>query len=216
MPSKHSIVVFDFETTGGAPSSGDRPIEVGAVRIEHETIVERFQMLMNPGFPITSFIESLTGISGETVEQAPDCEVVMEEFARFIGDSPLVAHNASFDLRFLDNELSYLQKYRGNQYACSMLAARRIYPDAPNHKLHTLVDHCGIPTDDVYHRALADAEKTGCLWMAMVSHLKTTYTLRDVPFSLMQQICKTSRHKLDSLMRAHRQRERASVQSLFL
>ncbi|WP_051309393.1 3'-5' exonuclease [Desulfogranum japonicum] len=210
-----SVIVFDFETTGGSISGGDRPIEIGAVRIEKECIVERFQNIMNPGFPITSFIESLTGISSQAVEEAPDCEVVMEKFARFIGDHPLVAHNASFDIKFLDNEMSYLQQYRQNEFACSMLVARRIYPDALNHKLRSLVEHCGIQTDDVYHRALADAEKTGLLWIAMVNYLKQMYGLQDVPFHLMQKVSKVSRRKLDSLMDTYKQQEKHTALSLF-
>ena len=80
------IVVFDFEITGMSPDYGDRPIEVGAVRIEHDLIVDRFQALMNPGFTVSWFIESLTGISNELVAQAPPCEEIMERFADWIGE----------------------------------------------------------------------------------------------------------------------------------
>ncbi len=209
-----NIVVFDFETTGGAPEAGDRPIEVGAVRIENDQIVDRFQRLMNPGFPISSFIESLTGISNDMVEQAPDSDVIMEEFLCFIEDCPLVAHNASFDIRFLDRELAFLNRFRENEYACSMLAARRVYPNAPNHKLSTLVSYCGIVNDGVYHRALADAEKTGRLWIAMIARLRNVYGIRAVPFSLMQEVSKTVRHKVDKLVKKYAQQEQRLLPGL--
>jgi len=91
------VIVLDFETTGMSPDYGDRPIEVGAVRIEYNRIVDRFQGLMNPGFAISWFIESLTGITNALVAGAPPCEAVMARFADWIGDTPLVAHNAGFD-----------------------------------------------------------------------------------------------------------------------
>ena len=106
------VIVFDFETTGLSPQHGDRPIEIGAVLIENHKITHQFQSLMNPGFRISSFIESYTGISNSMVRTAPPCEDVMEEFVEFIGSYPLVAHNASFDLRFLESELGYIGKSR--------------------------------------------------------------------------------------------------------
>ena len=102
--SSETVIVLDFETTGMSPDHGDRPIEVGAVRIEGAMIVDRFQQLMNPGFTISRFIESFTGISNDLVAEAPDCETVMTRFADWIGDAPLVAHNAGFDYAFLAAE----------------------------------------------------------------------------------------------------------------
>lgn len=93
----YPFILLDFETSGLSPHYGDRAIEIGAVLIENSLIVDRFQSLMNQGFRINSFIEAYTGISNDMVEAAPPCEEVMEQFADFIGDFPLVAHNASFD-----------------------------------------------------------------------------------------------------------------------
>ena len=154
----HPVIVLDFETTGMSPKFGDRPIEVGAVRIEYNRIVDRFQGLMNPGFAISWFIQSLTGISNALVAAAPPCEEVMSRFADWIGKTPLVAHNAGFDRKFLDTELARIGRHRDNAMACSMLAARRLFPEATNHKLATLVHHCSLATDGTFHRALADAE----------------------------------------------------------
>jgi DNA polymerase III subunit epsilon len=198
-----NVIVFDFETTGMSPAFGDRPIEVGAVRIEHDMIVDRFQELINPGCTISWFIESLTGISNELVAEAPPCEEVMARFADWIDDTPLVAHNAGFDRKFLDAELARIGRERSNPMACTVLAARRLFPEAPNHKLATLVRHLGIFTDGTFHRALADAEMTGHLWIAMTDLLRSRYQLNEVPFPLMQDLTRIGRAKVDRFLRHH-------------
>ncbi|MBE9521513.1 MAG: 3'-5' exonuclease [Proteobacteria bacterium] len=189
------VIVLDFETTGLSPQYGDRAIEIGAVLIENDRVTDRFQSLMNPGFRISSFIESYTGINNDMVAAAPPCEEVMEQFAEFIGDHPLVAHNASFDRRFLDAELGFIGKSRSNNLACSMLAARRVYPNAPNHQLGTLVSYCGIYTDGTFHRALADAEMTGQLWISMIDQIKDTFGINQVEFDLMRKLSKITKAK---------------------
>jgi len=188
-----SVIVLDFETTGLAPQYGDRAIEIGAVLIENHTVTDRFQSLMNPGFRISSFIETYTGISNAMVAAAPPCEEVMERFATWIGAYPLVAHNASFDSRFLDSELACIGRSRIGTMACSMLAARRVYPDAPNHKLGTLVHFCNLRTTGILHRALADAEMTGYLWMAMIDAIRNNFGISEVTFDLMRNLSRVSR-----------------------
>ncbi len=199
--STDPVIVLDFETSGMSPKYGDRPIEVGAVRIEGDLIVDRFQALMNPGFPVSWFIESLTGIGNDLIAEAPPCEEVMARFADWIGDTPLVAHNAGFDRAFLDAELALLGRERLNPMACTMLAARRLFPEAPNHKLATLVSHLGIYHDGTFHRALADAEMTGHLWIAMTDLLLGQHGLHRVPFSLMEEIGRMARTKIPAYLR---------------
>jgi DNA polymerase-3 subunit epsilon len=165
------------------------------VLIENNLITARFQSLMNPGIRVNSFIEAYTGITNEMVAAAPPCEEVMEQFAEFICELPLVAHNASFDRRFLDAELGFIGKSRQSNMACSMLTARRVYPDAPNHQLGTLVRYCGIYTDGIFHRALADAEMTGQLWIAMIEEIKDTFGLNQVPFDLMRKLSTIAKAK---------------------
>ena len=105
MSMADSIIIFDFETTGLSPDMGDRAIEIGAVRIEQGRIVDQFQELMNPGFRISSFIEDYTGITNAMLRKADSCSNVMYRFGDFILNSNMLAHNASFDKRFLDSEL---------------------------------------------------------------------------------------------------------------
>ena len=189
------VIVFDFETTGLSPQYGDRTIEIGAVLIENNMVTDRFQSLMNPGFRISSFIESYTGINNHMVAAAPPCEEVMERFAEFIGDHPLVAHNASFDRKFLDSELGFIGKSRNSGMACSMLAARRVYPNAPNHQLGTLVRYCRIYSAGTFHRALSDAEMTGQLWISMIDEIKNTFGINRVGYDLMRKLSKITKTK---------------------
>jgi DNA polymerase-3 subunit epsilon len=188
-----TVIVVDFETTGMSPDYGDRAIEVGAVKLEAGEVVDRFQCLMNPRIRVNRFIEDYTGITNAMLNQAPPCEEVMDEFADFIGESNLVAHNASFDRRFLDAECYRIDRDYTGEFACSMLAARRVYPDAPNHKLGTLVAFKQLPSDGTFHRALADAEMTAYLWLGMLNDINSEYRIDGISFSLMQELSRVSK-----------------------
>lgn len=200
----HNItVVIDFETTGLSPGYGDRIIEVGAVLIADGQIADRYQSLMNPGMKVSSFIEEYTCISNRMLTSAPSIRDVMPKLKKFLSRHNLVAHNASFDSRFLDAELERINHKRSNEFACSMLTARRIYPEAPDHKLETLVRYKNLKTDGVHHRALADAEMTAHLWLKMIADIKERYGLQDVHFGLMQQMMKVPRKKVGEFIMKH-------------
>ena len=188
-----TVIVLDFETTGLSPDHGDRAIEIGAVRIENGRITDRFQQLMNPGRRINPFIEDYTGITNAMLRDAPACRQVMAEFSEFIEDYHLVAHNASFDRRFLEAELRQLRRPCTGEFACSMLVSRRIYPDAPGHKLGTLVEYKDLPSSGTFHRALADAEMTSHLWLRMLDDITDRHCIEDIPFSLMQELSRVSK-----------------------
>lgn len=188
-----TVIVLDFETTGLSPDYGDRAIEIGAVKLIEGELVEQFQQLMNPGRRIDSFIESYTGITNSMLKKAPPCEEVMMEFSEFIDDFNLVAHNASFDSRFLDSELNRVSRNQHGAFACSMLISRRVYPDAPNHKLGTLVEYKTLPNDGTFHRALADAEMTSHLWLSMLDDIKEDYPFNSIPFKVMQKLSRTAK-----------------------
>ena len=188
MSMANTVVILDFETTGLSPDVGDRAIEIGAVLIENGQITARFQELMNPGRRIDRFIEDYTGITNAMLRDAPPCKEVMRRFSDFIEGYNLVAHNASFDKRFLDAELKLSSSKYSGGFACSMLVARRIYPDAQNHKLGTLVKHANIPSAGTFHRALYDSEMTSKLWLAMLANISEQYNIQGIPFSLMQKL----------------------------
>lgn len=200
MPSADTAVILDFETTGLSPGVGDRAIEIGAVKIEHGQVTGRFQELMNPGQRINGFIESYTGITNAMLADARSCSQVMRDFADFIGGYNLVAHNASFDKRFLDAEFARISIEYSGQFACSMLAARRLCQQAPNHQLGTLVAYLNIPIEGTFHRALCDSEMTTKIWLSMLDGMKQRYELPVVPFKLMQKLIRTPRHAAHGLL----------------
>ena len=166
------FAVIDFETTGLSPDMGDRATEVGVVILCNGEIVDSYQSLINPGRPIPAFVQELTGISNGMVRNAPDGPSVMRALQSFVGDIPFIAHNASFDAKFLDAEYARAGLRRRTEFACSLLLARRMYPDMPNHKLGTLVRYLSLPTTGDYHRALADAEMTAHLLARMLRDLE--------------------------------------------
>ncbi|MEO9944584.1 3'-5' exonuclease [Paraglaciecola sp.] len=206
MADANTVIVLDFETTGLSPDYGDRAIEIGAVKIESGEIVERFQGLMNPGKPISSFIENYTGINNFMLKGAPPCEDVMAQFADFIAGYNLVAHNASFDKRFLDAEFAAISESYSGQFSCSMLMARRIYQDAPNHKLSSLISYTGIESQGGFHRALYDAEMTAKFWLVMLADMEQQYGMSSIPFSLTQKLTKTPKHQVARLMHSEKAR----------
>jgi DNA polymerase-3 subunit epsilon len=187
------VIVFDFETTGLSPRRGDRAIEIGAALVENGRIIDRFHSLMNPGIPVSPFIEGLTGISSAMVRSAPACAEVMAGFADFIGQHPLVAHNVTFDARFLDAELAHINRVRTNETVCTLLTARRIYPHLSTHKLEALVRYKKLHSDGVFHRAAADAEMTARLWLAMIEDVKRLYGLSELSLETIQKLSRISR-----------------------
>lgn len=139
-----TIAVIDFETTGLSPNMGDRATEVAVILVRNGTVVDRFESLMNPERPIPSFVQNLTGITNEMAARAPRAALVMREAKKFVGSSGLVAHNASFDKKFWEAELARAGTRSDNEFACTKLLARRVYPTAPNYRLSTLTAHLGI------------------------------------------------------------------------
>jgi DNA polymerase-3 subunit epsilon len=196
----YGVVVLDFETTGLSPDNGDRAIEVGAVLVQHNRVTDRFQSLMNPGVRVSSFIEEYTGITNGMLRAAPPAAEVMHRFAGFLGRHHLVAHNASFDRRFLDSELRRISLARHQEFACSLLLSRRLHPDAPGHSLEQLVRYKKLATDGVFHRALADAEMTAKLWITMIEELKQRHRLPAVPFELLQRLTKMTKRAVPAFL----------------
>ncbi|RLV58111.1 3'-5' exonuclease [Parashewanella curva] len=209
----NTVVVLDFETTGLSPNMGDRGIEIGAVLIENGKITDRFQKLMNPNFRINSFIEDYTGITNAMVKNADSCSKVMKEFAQFIENHNLVAHNASFDKKFLDSEFKCARvKYAGT-FACTMLLARRLYPLSYNHKLGTLVEYKNLPTEGVFHRALADAEMTAHLWLAMLEDIRNDFEIDNISFSLMKTISRKKASDVSAYLEKQKAKRQPRKQS---
>ncbi len=188
--------VIDFETTGLSPAHGARPTEVAVVRVRGGEIVDRFQSLMNPGVPIPYDIQAFTGITDAMVRRAPPVREVMAEAVRFVGDDPIVAHNASFDRKFWQHEAAALPGGNASRFLCSLLLARRLFPSAPNHKLATLVSALRLPSSGRFHRALADAECTAHLFIRLQREICRLFELDECDCGLLERMQKANKRQL--------------------
>ncbi|WP_271410622.1 3'-5' exonuclease [Pseudomonas sp. Q1-7] len=198
------IAVIDFETTGVSPSDRCRATEIGIVILENGRIVDRYQSLMNAGLPVPPFIQGLTGISTAMLRNAPPVEQVMGEAADFVGELPLLAHNAAFDQKFWDFELARIGRTRRQAFACSLLLSRRLLPEAPSHKLGNLNSWAHLPDTGKAHRALADAEMAANLALHLAGRLRDRYGVQDVSHPLLCRLQKLAVAKIPEMLRRHR------------
>jgi DNA polymerase-3 subunit epsilon len=163
------FVVLDLETTGGSPAN-DRITEVGAVKIRGGEVLGTFQTLVNPGVSIPPLISALTGITDPMVADEEPIEVVLPCLLEFIGRAVLVAHNASFDRRFVQANLERHGYQRlANRVVCTARLARKLLPrdEVPNVRLATLAACLGS-TVAPCHRALTDARATVDVFHALL------------------------------------------------
>jgi DNA polymerase-3 subunit alpha (Gram-positive type) len=165
------FVVVDIEATG-AKMPPNRIIELGAYRIRGGKIVDNFLTLVNPEITIPRFVVALTGISNETVKQAPLFAEVAPRWLEFVEDAVLIAHNAPFDTNFLNHEISRV--YPGhrmiNPHLCTVTLSRRAIPGLTNYRLDTVADHFSIPIFD-RHRAGSDALATAEIFLHLLGRL---------------------------------------------
>ncbi len=195
------IAVIDFETTGISPSSSCRATEIAVVILEQGRIVERYQSLMNAGVRVPGFIEQLTGISNAMLRTAPSAQQVMNEVNEFVGTTPLLAHNAAFDQKFWDFEMGLIKRTRLQNFACSLLLARRLMPAAPNHKLGTLTTFAQLPHTGQAHRAMADAEMAANLTTHLAEQLRQKHGLRELSHDLLRSLQKIPAAKINEYLK---------------
>ena len=201
------IAVIDFETTGLSPTMGDRATEVAIVMLEGDRVVDRFQSLMNAGVRIPAFIEAYTGITNEMIDNAPAAEDVMADAARFVGGAPMAAHNASFDQRFWQAELQMAGCAAQHSFACTLLLSRRLYPQAPSHKLGSLAAFHALPSSGRAHRAMADAEVAAALLGQIRHDLRRQYGVGECRHDLLVKVQRTARHAVPKAIEKYLQAE---------
>lgn len=164
------FIAVDVETTGFSATE-DEIIEIGAVKICDGEVVDRFHTLVNSDKDIPNYIEKLTGISNEMVSDAPNIKAVMKEFCTFAGDTVLVAHNAKFDIRFLQAGAEQAGIYYCPAYIDTVMLCRYVYPEFPNYKLDTVCAELSIETG-CSHRAMDDATACGMIFNRIIDRLK--------------------------------------------
>ncbi|MBN1320881.1 MAG: GIY-YIG nuclease family protein [Thermoleophilia bacterium] len=165
------FVALDLETTG-ARAGSNKITEIGAVRIEGFQEVRHFGTLVNPMRPIPPMITRITGITQSMVVGAPRIEEVMPSLMEFLEGAVVVAHNAPFDVGFLNYELQRLKGRRLGDGAIDTLPlARALAPGLPNYRLQTVAEALGAPVA-ACHRALADAQAAGHVFVTLVGRLQ--------------------------------------------
>lgn len=164
-------VAFDLETTGIDPDF-HRIIEIGAVRFKHFEPVAQYNQLVNPEMAIPPDAQQVHGISQEMVADKPVIKQVLGTFADFCDDSPLVAHNARFDFRFMLAAVKmHSSRAPSGRVIDTFSLAKRVLPGVHNYKLETLIRHYGIESG-TFHRAAEDAEYCGRVFAELVKALQ--------------------------------------------
>lgn len=189
------IAVIDFETSGSTPGQGARATEIAIVMVDGGEVTGSFQSLMNGGVWIPPFIAQLTGITNAMVESAPQAREVMRKAHDFVAGAPMVAHNAPFDQGFWRAEMGLAGLDAPHLFACTVRLSRRLYPNAPNHRLGTLVEYHGIDSAGPAHRAMADASVTAQMLLRMQTHLRLHWDIEapDHGFLVALQACAKAR-----------------------
>ena len=152
---KEPYVVLDFETTGLNPQT-DKIIEVGAVKVVDGNVTE-FTSLVNPLVSLPAKITEITGLRDKDLKNAPTIDAVLPRLDDFLSDCIIVAHNASFDLKFYCAAHGSTTVYKS--YIDTVKLAKKAFPGSENYKLETLVKNLNIPRGTA-HRALGDARMT--------------------------------------------------------
>jgi len=163
---ERDYVVVDFETTGLRPGA-DQIIQVGAVKYHNHEQVAVMNQLVNPLRSISTRITALTGITNAMVKNEPEIDSVISELIEFIGELPIVAHNASFDMNFL---YALEEKVEIPTYTVidTLKLSRKVFNDTPNHKLTTLAQY--LQLEHHAHDALGDCLVTAKIYQYCFKH----------------------------------------------
>ncbi|MGD6842062.1 PolC-type DNA polymerase III [Bacillus infantis] len=165
-----TYIVFDVETTG-LSAVYDTIIELAAVKIHDGEIIDRFESFANPHHPLSATTIDLTGITDDDVRNAPEVEEVLRRFKEWSQNDILVAHNASFDMGFLNTGYKrYGLDKAANPVIDTLELARFLLPEMKNHRLNTLTKKFDVELTQ-HHRAIYDAEATGYLLIKMLKEV---------------------------------------------
>ena len=150
------ITFLDLETTGATPLK-DRITEIGLVRFENGVEICRWQTLVNPETSIPPFIQGLTGITNDMVQNAPTFAEVADELAAYLEGSVMAAHNVRFDLGFLKSEYRRIGQTLKQKVLCTVKLSRQLYPQYHKHSLNAIMERHQLTTE-ARHRAMGDVE----------------------------------------------------------
>ncbi|MDP3538877.1 MAG: exonuclease domain-containing protein [Azonexus sp.] len=168
-----TYTVFDTETTGLEPSNGDEIIQIGAARIVNNRLLrqEVFDQILDPERPLKPESIPIHGITEDMVRGQPNIDVVLPAFHAFCEDTVLIAHNAAFDMRFLQLKEERCGIKFAQPVLDTLLLSAVIHPNQESHKLDVILDRLGIIIDK-RHNALADALATGEVFLKLIPLLE--------------------------------------------
>ena len=170
-PLDETFVCFDTETTGLKPEF-EEITEIAAVKVRGGEVLEEFQTYVNPHKPIPANITELTGISDETVANAPDLSDALPAFLEFAGDLPLVAHNAGFDMAFVNKGCERLGIQRDFTSIDTVEMSKILFPDMARHRLDSMAKALKVGPFD-HHRASEDAAVLGRIFIKLIEKMRT-------------------------------------------
>lgn len=150
---------LDVETTGLDPLRGDKICEIAILKIRNNSVVESFETLVNPGIAIPPSSTAIHGIMDKMVQDSPYFVEIAEDVRRILRDSVIIAHNAPFDLKFVDMELKFTSDLTVNNIVLDTLGIARKFYSFPSNNLGEIAKSLGIPIYG-YHRAMADVQIT--------------------------------------------------------
>lgn len=163
--------VFDLETTGGVPPL-HRIIEIGACILEGGQIVKSFEALVNPERPIPDYVKKLTGIRDKDLANARDLRAVLMEFLEFSQNCVLVAHNASFDVNFINAEcMRVLNTQVVAPNLCTLKMSKFLVRECGSHRLEAMAEFFDVELGP-RHRALGDAHMTAQILAHLIKRAK--------------------------------------------
>lgn len=165
-----TFVVFDLETTGFS-NKNDKITEIGAVKVKNFEIVDRFNELINPEKDISYKVQELTGITNDLIKDKPTIEEILPRFMEFVGDSVLVAHNAEFDIGFINQKCKEMNIEFKNKSVDTLMLARILLPHLKRFKLNNLTKELGVPLHN-HHRAVDDAAATAQIFIKFLEMLE--------------------------------------------
>lgn len=165
------FVAIDVETTGFSPVENEL-IEISAIKYKGTDKIATFSTLIKPKALIPYRITDITGITNEMVKNSPQVEKVMPELIEFIGNSPIVAHNANFDYKFIQSYSN--NSFSKNKVIDTVAISRKMYPNLPNHKLGTIAKQIGI-TEEGFHRAEFDCECCAKIYIKSLENKEKIY-----------------------------------------
>lgn len=149
-----NYTVIDLETTGFNPNSDDI-VEISALRVRKDVVVDEFTSLINPGYKIPYAITEITNITNEMLSTAPGLEEILPKFIDFVGDDMLIGHNVNFDVNFIyDSTAELLNKAFNNNFIDTLRISRKLNP-LSSHKLQCVAEYLNVDYSGA-HRALTD------------------------------------------------------------